>query len=169
MLATHFDAERRYHEIRKTALRVISGQTPATLHLEFRLVDEKALNAAKLWKESKQRLVSWDWIANYGPFKFRYPKRFELALWHNNNLASLSLGRPTYCGTGMRLDFVEGNPDRREIKVFPFVMAAITTYAEALGANEIRVMNPINEEVKSYYEKFGLVYVAKGDYLYSRL
>lgn len=169
MLATHFDAERRYHEIRKTALRVISGQTPATLHLEFRLVDEKALNAAKLWKESKQRLVSWDWIANYGPFKFRYPKRFELALWHNNNLASLSLGRPTYYGTGMRLDFVEGNPDRREIKVFPFAMAAITTYAEALGANEIRVMNPINEEVKSYYEKFGLVYVAKGDYLYSRL
>ena len=169
MLATHLDAERRYHEIRKTALRVISGQVPSGSHLDFRLIDDRALSASQAWSESRQRLVAWDWFASYGSFKFRYPKRFELALWYQNSLASLSLGRPTYCGTGMRLDFIEANPDHREIKVFPIVMAAITTYAEALGASEVRVMNPINEEVKTYYQKFGLIYVANGDYLYSRL
>lgn len=169
MLATHLNAERRYHEIRKTALRAISGQVSPASHLDFRLVDDKALSASQVWSESKQRLVAWDWFANYGAFKFRYPKRFELALWHKNNLESLSLGRPTYHGTGMRLDFIEGNPNHREVKVFPVVMAAITTYAEALGANEVRVMNPINEEVKSYYQQFGLIYVSKGDYLYGRL
>lgn len=42
-------------------------------------------------------------------------------------------------------------------------------YAEALGADELRVMNPINADVKRYYERFGLVYVARGDYLYIRL
>lgn len=169
MLATHVDAERRYHEIRKTALRVISGEIQSAANLDFRLIDDNALSASQIWKQSKQRLVDWDWFNNYGSFKFRYPKRFELALWHRNNLASLSLGRPTYHGTGLRLDFIEGNPDIREIKVFPIMMAAITTYAEALGANEVRVMNPINEEVKNYYQKFGLIYIAKGDYLYSRL
>jgi len=45
----------------------------------------------------------------------------------------------------------------------------MATYAKALGASQLRIMNPINADVKNYYEKFGLTYVAKGDYLYTRL
>jgi len=45
----------------------------------------------------------------------------------------------------------------------------MTIYAEALGANELRVMNPINEDVKNYYQNFGLVYVPKGDYFFTNL
>jgi len=67
------------------------------------------------------------------------------------------------------LDFIEGNPDNRDVQVFPLTMAAMATYAEALGATQLRVMNPINEDVKNYYERFSLTYVAKGDYLYARL
>jgi len=143
MLSTHIDAERRYDEIRKTALRVVSNQIPSNINLDFRLIDQLALLASQKWSLSKKRLVKWDWLNNYDAFKFRYPKRFELALWQKYELTSLSLGRPTYNGTSLRLDFIEGNPDYREIKVFPPVMAAMTTYAEALGANELRVMNPI--------------------------
>lgn len=167
MLATHLDAERRYHEIRKTALRIISGQVAQGSNLDFQLIDNMALETARKWEDSKSRLVDWQWFNAYGSFKHRYPKRFELALWHKSNLASLTLGRPTYNATGLRLDFIEGNPDYREIKVFPIVMAAMTVYAEALGANELRVMNPVNEDVKNYYQQFGLTYVSKGDYLYS--
>jgi len=169
MLATHIDAERRYNEIRKTALRAVSSQLPSNTNLDFRLIDKTALIESQKWNLSKKRLVNWDWLNSYGGFKFRYPKRFELALWQKNNLTSLSLGRPTYQGTSLRLDFIEGNPDYREIKVFPLVMAAMTTYAEALGASELRVMNPINDDVKDYYQKFGLIYVAKGDYLFTRV
>ncbi len=43
------------------------------------------------------------------------------------------------------------------------------TYAELLGATEVRVMKPINDDVKKYYQSFGLTYVVKGDYLYMRL
>jgi len=169
MLATHIDAEKRYDIIRKTALRVTENQLTANTGLNFKLIDQEALQASQKWALSQKRLVNWDWLNGYGDFKYRYPKRFELALWLKNSLASLTLGRPTYQGTGLRLDFIEGNPDNREVKVFPITMAAMATYAEALGATQLRVMNPINDDVKHYYEKFGLTYVAKGDYLYTRL
>lgn len=169
MLATHIDAERRYSEIRRTALRAISSQVPAGLSLKFKLIDEIALTTSKKWALSPDRLVDWNWIEGYSSFKFRYPKRFELALWHKNKLVSLSLGRPTYAGTSLRLDVIEGSPEEREIKVFPAVIAAMAVYASALGADEIRVMNPINQSVKEYYANEGFTYVASGNYLYKKL
>lgn len=169
MLATHIDAEKRYSEIRKTALRAISSQVPSGLSLEFKLIDQAALNASIKWALSSERLVDWNWVEGYSSFKFRYPKRFELALWHKNKLVSLSLGRPTYAGTSLRLDVIEGSPEEREIKVFPAVIAAMAVYATALGASEIRVMNPINDTVKNYYAKEGFKYIAKGNYLYKKL
>ncbi len=102
MLATHLDAERRYNEIRKTALRAISSQVPQGLLLDFKLINEAALTASKKWALSSERLIDWNWVKGYRTFKFRYPKRFELALWYKNKLVSLSLGRPTYAGTSLR-------------------------------------------------------------------
>ena len=93
-----------------------------------------------------------------------------VSLWDGTNPASLSLGRPTYQGSALRLDLIESssfNPD--ELQVFPITLIAMTTYAEMLGAGELRVMNPINDGVKCYYQTYGLVYVAKGDYLYVKL
>ena len=168
MLATHIDAERRYDKIRRDALKAISIQIDSIQNLEFKLIDDLALSAAKKWNESDNRLVSWEW-ENYGQFKMSYPKRFELALWHNNHLTSLSLGRPTYNATGLRLDFIERNSDYEDVKVFQITLAAMNVYADALGAKELRVMNPINDEVKKCYETFGLQYVAKGDYLFIRV
>ncbi len=169
MLATHLDAERRYNEIRKTALRAISSQVPQGLSLRFKLIDEAALKASKMWTLLPERLVDWNWVEGYSSFRFRHPKRFELALWHKNKLVSLSLGRPTYAGTSLRLDVIEGSPEEREIKVFPAVIAAMAVYASALGASEIRVMNPLNDAVKNYYAAEGFKYVAKGNYLYKKL
>jgi len=169
MLATHKDAEKRYTEIRKTALKAISSQVPSGLSLKFNLIDEVAINSSKKWALSSERLVDWNWAEGYKTFKFRYPKRFELALWHKNTLVSLTLGRPTYAGASLRLDVIEGSPEDREIKVFPAVIAAMAVYASTLGVNEIRVMNPINQSVKEYYANEGFTYVANGNYLYKKL
>lgn len=48
-------------------------------------------------------------------------------------------------------------------------MRAMAVYADLIGAQQLRVMNPINDEVKRYYETFGLIYVADGNYLYQNL
>jgi len=173
MLATHRDAENRYSEIRRMTLQSAQSklnQRPEYANLILKEFDEKAISAFLLWEKTGKRRVGWDWAKGYSDFKFRYPKRFELAIWHKNSLASLTLGRPTYAGTALRLDFIEANPENPEdIKVFPVALFAMMIYAEALGATSLRVMKPINEEVMKYYESVGLVYVPNGDYLHMRL
>ena len=170
MLATHLDAEQRYTAIRQLTLQVAQGKLSARAEyasLTLKLIDSFALNASKAWENSPSRRVDWNWVEGYSAFKFRYPKRFELAIWANNKLQSLTLGRPTYTGTALRLDFIEASPVKdKNLKVVPATLFVMLTYAEALGANELRIMNPINEDVKKYYQSLGLTYVAKGDYLY---
>ncbi|MEF3074455.1 hypothetical protein V2P20_05400 [Methylobacter sp. Wu1] len=173
MLATHLEAEERYDSIRKITIGAAQrklSQRPEYADLVLDTFSGKALMESQSWRRSAKRRVDWDWIDGYSSFKFRYPKRFELAVWHKKSLISLTLGRPTYNGTALRLDFIEANPDNPgDIRVFPVVLFAMMVYAEALGAVELRVMKPINEEVKKYYESVGLIYVEKGDYLYMRL
>ena len=67
------------------------------------------------------------------------------------------------------LDFIEASPTHREIKVLPIVIITMTAYAEALGADEIRIVEPINDVVRTYYEGFGMTYVRKGDYLFKKI
>lgn len=165
VILTHENAERRYTEIRLATLAAISKNYPASLGLNFRLVDELALTATKAWPK-EQRRIDLNWVAGYPAFRFRYPKRFELALWQNGSLATLALGRPTSKCGGIRLDFLEATPLTRDIRVVPVVLATMVAYATALGANEIRLVEPINEAVRKYYERFGLTYVRKGDYLF---
>lgn len=172
MQATHRDAEERYTIIRKAVLDEVNKEFHSSNQhsLKAKLIDGTALNQSQRWGLSSRRKVDWDWVEGYAAFKFRYPKRFEIALWHNDTLAGLSLGRPTYQGSRLRLDFIEGNPEKpNDVKVFEPVFLAMVGYAEALGASELRIMNPINGDVRRYYERFGFAYVSKGDYLYIRL
>lgn len=168
MLATHMDAEQRYEELRKLALEYAQEGVSANRNLRFKLITSDALNAAKSWNSSAMRQVDWDWVEGYAAFKFRYPKRFEVALWQNSGLITLSMGRPTYNGSALRLDFVEARPrDLGERQsVFDEVLVAYGIYARLVNARQIRIMHPINNEVKAYYSSFGYTYVAKHDYLF---
>lgn len=169
MLATHLDAENRYDAIRKAMLRAAMQHLPATAGLELRLIDAVALTVTKEWALSGLRKVDWDWFAGYRDLQYRYPKRFELAIWHNGALVNLTFGRPTYHGAGLRLDFIEASPDKKRIKTVPIVVVAALAYAKAIGANEVRIMKPINDEVKAYYERFGFTFVEKRNYLYRKI
>ena len=172
MQATHRDAEERYTIIPKAVLDELNKEFYSSHQhsLKVTLIDATALAQSERWNLSSKRKVDWEWVEGYSSFKFRHPKRFEMALWHNNTLASLSLGRPTYQGTKPRLYFIEGNPDKpSNVKVFEPTFLAMVGYAQALGAKELRIMNPINGDVRRYYERFGFTYINKGDYLFVRL
>lgn len=166
MKAIHLDAEQRYQELRKLAIEYAQDGTAPQFKIS--LITSKALNASKVWERSHSRRVDWDWFDGYSAFKFRYPKRFELAIWHEGKLVSLSMGRPTYTGGSLRLDFVEASPrdlgDRPS--VFDEVLVAYGIYARMLNAKQIRIMHPINEHVRTYYESFGYKYVSGDDYLF---
>lgn len=168
MQATHRDAEERYTQIRKAVIDETNRQflRNGQRNITAKLVDPAALGASKKWLNSARRRVDWDWVQGYSDFRFRYPKRFEMALWHQKSLAGLTLGRPTYTGARLRLDYIEGNPDKSEdVQVFQPAFVAMAIYAQAIDADELRIMNPINKTVRQYYERFGFTYVARGDFL----
>ena len=170
MLSTHLDAERRYNQIRRETLKAAESQIRRTyLHLRLTLFDATVLNAAQVWKTHPKRRVSWDWFSGYQSFKFRHPKRFEAAVWYKDKLNGLSLGRPTYNGSSLRLDFIEASPEDREIAVFDIIVVAMRTYADMLNAKELRIMHPINDRVKAYYASRGFKYIENGDYLSRRI
>lgn len=170
MLATHLDAERRYEYIRREVLAAAESLLKGD-YSELRLatLDHPALQAAAAWADHPLRRVNWDWLGSYPELKFRYPKRFECAVWHKGKLNALSFGRPTYYGGSLRLDFVEASPEEREIAVFDIIIVAMRTYADMLGARELRIMHPINDKVADYYASHGFTYVRDGDYLYRRV
>lgn len=165
MLATHLEAERRYGELRTLALREAQSRVPG---INFQTITPDALSASRSWDHASSRKVDWDWTEGYAAFRFRYPKRFELAMWQQQKLIALSMGRPTYYGNSLRLDFIEASP--RELgerpPVFRGVLLAYGVYARLINAREIRITSPINDEVRAFYESYGYQYVAKHDYLY---
>jgi len=173
MKLTHLDAERRYDELRKQAVRFAQSDldTRNKYNLKITNITNSALQETKKWFSSSKRKVNWNWLDEYGSFKFSYPKRFEAALWQKNDLICISLGRPTYNGSFLRLDVIEARPKDlgERPNVFDEILLAYGVYARMIGASGIRIMNPINEEVRSYYESFGYVYRQKGDYLYREI
>ena len=50
--------------------------------------------------------------------------------------------------------------------MFDEVLVAYGIYARMINAKQIRIMHPIGDDVKAYYETFGYRYVAKQDYLF---
>jgi len=159
MLATHQDAENRYEAIRDEVRSVIQSEMPYMdkKNIKLTAINQTALVQAKLWATSPERKVDWDWIDGHREYSFRYPKRFEMAVWHGNTLASLNLGRPTHNGTRMRLDFVEARATSNPLKgrIVPIVLSAIELYARYIGASEARIIDPINENLEQYYSRFG--------------
>lgn len=124
------------------------------------------------WELTPARKVGWRWETvrqTYRP----HPKRFELSIWLNNSeLCSASIGKPTRSGNKIRLDFLESAPQGTKLDglVTDITISTITTYADAIGADQIRIMKPVNEIVKNYYlSKPGFKFDKKGNFCYADL
>ncbi len=159
MQLTHKDAEQRYSEFRAIALQSIQKNLPYPdkARIRLKLIDTAALSASKLWESDRTRQVDWSWFNSYPGYRYSYPKRFELALWYDNTLSSLSTGRPSYHGGRLRLEFIEARPTDHPLKgrVTPIVLSAAEVYAGIIGATQLRIIDPIDMKLIDYYSSFG--------------
>ena len=80
-----------------------------------------------------------------------------LTLQHDNKLCALALGRPSYSGTFMRLDFIEKAPTNCPFSsdMVPISILAYETYAKRIGAKQFRIIDPINDKVLRSYLQHG--------------
>lgn len=165
MNAAHKYAEGKYQSLRESSLRIAEATLPSSLKSVVNLdgINALALARANLWEQSPQRHddASWSWRKGFGSYAKYHPKRFELAIWFAKaQLCGLSIGKPTYSGSKLRLDFIEGAPGKHPLKgkVVELTIAAAEAYADSIGAEQIRIMRPVNAEVIRYYEKHGFTY-----------
>ncbi|MEC8525042.1 MAG: hypothetical protein VXZ24_12470 [Pseudomonadota bacterium] len=158
MQASHQEVLERYDVFREQARDLAYQSLPRHLKNALTLagIDHKALNAFATWRQMPERQVDWDWEFSRG-YKTFYPKAFDLSVWEGNRLSALSLGRPTYHGTEMRLDFVERVPGTCLYAgdMFSISLLAYETYASLIGAKKIRIMNPLNDVLVKYYMSHG--------------
>jgi len=150
------ELERRYGALRKQSITLANDalRLPDT---RIALVDQTAYTAFQKWQNHPERKVSWDWPQAWSSWKINYPKRFECASWKGNRLIGFAMGRPTYHATGLRLDYIEKSPEASEPHL-DLTYLALYSYATLLGASYVKIMNPINTDVKDYYERKGFVY-----------
>lgn len=164
MQATHIAADQRYETYRQMVRDSVKNALPySDSHaITFSGLDSKALNQARLWDNIPERLVDFNWERDTRTYRRMYPKRFEIAIWYHNRLESLSLGRPSFNGNRVRLELIERIASHSMLKgrAFAITELALIAYANLLGAEEIRIMSPINEDVKKYYISKGYNYVA---------
>lgn len=168
MKETHQSAEERYESYREQARNSALEALPVELknQIRFEKIDFITLVEAKKWESHQNRKVDWDWSDEHNLYSFTNPKRFELSIWHRHELCSLSMGRPTWNGSKLRLDSVESAPHSHPLrsKILPLTVLALEEYAEQIGAHEIRIMEPVNGQVRDYYQSKGFTYNPHGNY-----
>ena len=164
MQATHLAAETKYEALRHEIRSIIEARLPYPDRKLIRLeaISSQALHESGKWSGFPTRQVDWEWITGYPTYRFRHPNRFELALWYGSTLASLAIGKTSPGKTLVRLDFLEARPSNNPLKgrTTPIVASTMELYARVLGAVEIRIIDPINDNVRRYYESLGFGYVA---------
>jgi len=144
---------KKYDLYRKEAREITKNALPEYLEkLMLNGIDLKAITAFKTWKDAPERKVDWDWTFA-SRYCAKYPKAFDLSVWSGNTLLSLTLGRPTYRGASIRMDFIE-RTSRLTIysgELFGVSQLAYETYGRLIGAESIRLVEPMNQKLITYY------------------
>lgn len=166
MKHTHRTTENQYEAIRDKARAIAIESFPLVMTnsagqginvrsaVSLTGINFKARTQANTWHGSAFRRVDWPWMKSVGNYAWLNPKRFEVAIWYKDlYLSGLALGRPTWSGNKLRLDFIEASPEKNALTglVTDITIIAAVAHATAIGASQIRIMNPINEKVRNHY------------------
>lgn len=166
---SHQRTDRTYAQLREQSRLKSLEKMPLNIQEAVTLDDitGRAMGQLSRWESHPDRRVMWSWQHWASRYAAIYPKRFELAIWFHSKLCSVSLGRPTWSAGKLRLDFIESSPEKTPLtgQTVKLTVLVAETYADIIGAEQIRIMNPVNNKVRSHYEAMGFTYVGgKSDY-----
>lgn len=112
---------------------------------------------ALTWEADPRRRVNWPWIDMREWFR-RDPARFELEIHCAGRICALALGRPSASRSNCSLHYVEASPDPTHPlrgKVLAVVLTALEQYCAAIGASEMRVVQPLAALIPLYVGRYG--------------
>ena len=163
---------KHYETLRKVAY----DMTKETLGLSVKIngIDLLTAKKADQWKniqgESlREQRSSWSWEKAYESSK-NLPDRFEISIWSGAQLCAVTYGRPSHHRTKLKLMLVESSPIKPSpltCKTFSIISTCAMIYADLIDADEVYIIDPVNDAVASYYMQFG--YSAPLPYLGKRI
>ena len=122
---------------------------------EISLLGVRAVTIA--WESDRRRRVHWPWPDLRDRF-YRDPARFDLEIRCRGQICAFALGRPSNSRSHCSLYFVEGSPDPAHPlckKVLPVVLTALERYCVAIGAAEMRIVDPLPPLIPLYVGRYG--------------
>lgn len=140
------------------------------LNQDFRLHQCGRISSADAFQADNWRGVdglkqryAWRWGDAYVAYNRKNMfKRFDLSIKVGNKVVGLAYGAPTISKSNLKIDIIEATPykdHKSDVKVFEVITRAAHYYGALLGADEVRLMNPLSESLINYYCSYGYEYV----------
>lgn len=150
--------------------REVSSEVELTLlrkniDVSLRVINSDVLELwAKSWehKYDDQGRKVWDWKNVYNKKFSRCCKRVDLAIYRNEELIGLAIGRISKSRTVVRLEYIQRSSSEKILKghVLPIVILYYAGVAKRLRSSHLAIVNPINDYVVGIYKKSGFNYNA---------
>lgn len=151
-----------YRELRQVLYDEINQSYPWFKCGAIRLEDAIHADSWRLKDKSPSR-TEWKWVDAYTAYNRKsFFKRFDLGMRSGSNVVGLSYGLPTVSKSALKIDIIEATPyseHKKNTRIFEVISTAAQYYAILLGADEVRIMNPLSEQLTDYYCSFGYNYV----------
>jgi hypothetical protein len=138
--------------IRSPEYAGLDGPAFALRGLELTVIDEFALNWwRKVWRR-KPSPGNFDWDTIVAHFTRNDVDRFEVAIWLENRLLGLGIGRPSKGDDNLTLHFVERYWGHNPLRgwVAQIVTDAADDYATVLGKKRLKLKDVAPAAVATY-------------------
>lgn len=150
-------AVRLYSELRALLYEQMNSRYPGFNFTPVSLNDAITANSWKSDETKDRGFIDWISCHRYYNAKSRF-KRFDLSVKSASDLVSIAYGMPSRGKTKLNIDVIEATPianHKMGYKAFEVISTAAQIYGVLLGADEIRIMRPINDKVMEHYCKLG--------------
>lgn len=156
-------AERKYTVLRRDAMDLLEPELRETLliNVSLREIDQYALEQAKAWRDMyhaasrEAHEPGWSWPRELRRFRQR-PRRLELAIWVEDKLCGLALGRISDRSVVATIHLLEGSPVANTNPLAGSVMFIATRFLEVLcigaGCNQASLEMPVPALINDYKE-----------------
>jgi len=148
--------EGKYRRFREVVYRGTEEEEYAAFGVGLHSISVNDALDADEWPNAK----SWSWVQQLRQY-CNDPKRFDVGLSVKGRLCALCIGTPSKAGLSLKLHVLEGKPDGNPLKgqVLKIILFAAHGYAGMIGATEVWLCDPINDDLVSVYERYGYMAV----------
>jgi hypothetical protein len=153
----------RYHQLRLSILNQAKTDFEEELpefvgHIDLTEIGEMALQAHARWPlaDEIERQIGWNWREARDRYRRDHMARIELAIWYDDELCGLMLGKASEGKLVVKINYVEGAPEEHPLKgyIVPIAARCAELFAVAIEANWVGIQDPF-EGVRDYYQELG--------------